>query len=79
MFYLFVYRITECFVLERIFRNHLTHLPCSKQGYLYQDHVAQSPIQPGLECFQAWGLHYLSGQSVPVFHHPHGKKFLPYI
>jgi len=73
------YRIIECFALEKTFRGHLVQLPRSEQGHLQLDQVAKSPVQPGLECFQGWGLHYLSGQPVPVFHHPHGKKFLPYI
>ena len=33
------------------------------------DHAAQSPIQPGLEHFQGWGIHNLTGQPVPVPHH----------
>ena len=53
--------------------------PGSAQGHLQLDQVAQSPVQPGLERFQGWGLHHLPGQPVPGFHHPHGKKFLPYI
>jgi len=65
------HRNIECFGLERTFRGHLAQTPCSE--------VAQSPVQPGFKCFQGWGLHYLSGQPVPVFHHPHDKKFLPYI
>ena len=35
------------------------------------------PIQPGLECFPGGGIHNLSGQPVPVSHHPHSKEFLP--
>jgi len=65
--------------LEGTFRGHLSQPPCSEQGHLQLDQAAQSPVQPGLECFQGWGLLYLSGQPVPVFHHPHGKKCLPYI
>jgi len=61
------HRIIECFGLEGTF------IPCSKQGHLQLDQVAQSPAQPGLECFQGWGLHYLSGQPVPVFHYPYGR------
>jgi len=74
-----VQRIIECFGLERTFKGHLAQPPCSEQGHLQPDQVAQSSIQPDLERFQAQGLHYLSGQLVPVFHHPHCKKCLPYI
>jgi len=65
--------------LEETFRGHLVQPPCSEQGHLQLDQIAQSPVQPGLECLQGSGLHCLSGQSVPVFYHPHGKKFLPSI
>jgi len=83
------HRTIECFGLEGTFRGHPAQPPFSEQGYLQLDQVAQSPVQPGLEGFQGWGLHYLSGQLVPVFHHPYhknfflvsslSKKFLPYI
>jgi len=72
------HRIIECFGLEGTFRGHPALLPCNEQGHLQLDRVAQSPVQPGFECFQGWGFHYLSGQSVLAFHHPHGKRFLPY-
>jgi len=65
--------------LEVTFKGHLAQHPCSEQGHLQLDQVAQSPIQPDLECFQAQGIDHLSGQPVPVFHHPHCKKFLPSI
>jgi len=71
--------ILEYFGLEGAFRGHLAQPPCREQGHLQLDQVAQSPIQPGLECFQGWGLQCLSGQPVLVFHHPRGKKFFPYI
>jgi len=57
----------------------LVQLPCHQHGHLQLDQVAQSPIQPGLECFQGWGIDHLSGQPVPGFHHSHCEKFLPYI
>jgi len=63
------HRTIERFGLEWTFRGHLAQPPCSEQGHLQLDQVAQSPIQPGLEYFQGWGLHYLSGQPVPVLHH----------
>ena len=74
-----VNRIMEQFGLEGIFRGHLAQPPCSEQGHLQLDQGAQSPIQPDLEQFQWWGIHSFSGQPVPVPHHPHCKKFLPYV
>jgi len=59
---------------EETFRGHLAQPPCSEQGHLQLDQVAQSPVQPGLEHFQGGGSHNFSGEPVPVFHHPHGKK-----
>jgi len=53
--------------------------PCHEQGHLQPDQVAQSPVQPGLECFQGWGIDHLSGQPLPGFHHPCHKEFLPSI
>jgi len=41
--------------------------------------IAQSPIQPDPEYFQGWGIHNISEQPVLVSHHPHIKKFLPYV
>jgi len=58
--------MTERFGLEGTFRGHLAQPPCSKQGYLKLDQVARSPVQPGLRCFQGWGLHYLSGQTLSI-------------
>jgi len=60
--------------LEETFRGHLAQPSCSEQGHLPLDQVAQSHVQPGPKYFQGWGLHYLSGQSVAVFHHPYVKK-----
>ena len=61
------HRIIECFELEGTFRGHLAQPPCSEQGYLQPEQVAQSPIQPDLECFQGWDLHYLSGHLFQCF------------
>ena len=55
------------------------HSPCYEQGRQPPDQAAQSHIQPGLECLQGWGIHNLSGQPVPVCHHPLCEKLLPNI
>jgi len=66
-------------VLQGKFKGHLVQPPCSEQGHLQLDQVAQTPVQPDLECFQGCGIYQLSGQIFPVFHHPyHCKKFLPH-
>ena len=46
------HRFIEMFELEGTFKGHLVQLPCSDQGHLQLDQVAQSPIQPDLECLQ---------------------------
>jgi len=60
----------ELFELEGTLKGHLAQLPLTKQLYLQLDQVAQSPVQPDLECHQEQGIHHLSGQSVPVHHYP---------
>jgi len=67
-------RSRECFGLGGTFKGHLVQPPCSDQGHLWVAHVAQHPVQPGLENFQVWGYYNLFGQPVPVFHHPYYKK-----
>jgi len=57
----------------------LDQIPCSEQGHLQLDQVAQSPIQPDLECLQGQGIHQISRQPVPVPGHFYCKKLLPYI
>lgn len=47
------YRIVEWFGSEGTFKGHLVQPPCNKQGHLGLDRVAQSPVRPDLECFQA--------------------------
>ena len=61
--------------MEGTFRGHLAQSPCSEQGHLQQDQAAQNPVQPDLQCFQGWGLHYLSRQPLPVFYYPYFKIF----
>jgi len=43
-------------VLEGTFKGHLAQPRCNEQGHLQLDQVAQSPIQPDLECFQGWDI-----------------------
>ncbi|KAK4821027.1 hypothetical protein QYF61_012113 [Mycteria americana] len=45
--------------------DHPVPTPCHGQGHLPPDQVAQSPIQPGLEHCQGWGIRSFSGQPVP--------------
>jgi len=54
--------------LEGTLKGHLVQLPCNEQGHLQLHQVAQSPIQPDLECLQGQGIHCLSGQPVPAPH-----------
>lgn len=49
--------------------------PLLKQGHL--DQVAQDHVQAAFEHLQAWRLHNLPGQAVPVLSHVHGKNLFP--
>ena len=51
----------EWFGLEGTFKGCLAQIPDNKQGHLQLDQVAQSPIQPDLQCFQGWGIYHHSG------------------
>ena len=50
----FNHRLVQWFGLEGTFRGHLVQPHCHEQGHLQPDQVAQSPVQPDLECFQGW-------------------------
>jgi len=43
--------------LEGTFKVHVDQAPCSEQRHLQLGQVAQSLIQPDLECFQGWGIY----------------------
>ena len=62
------------FELEGTLRSHLVQLPCNEQGELQLSQVAQSLVQPDLECLQGWDFHHLSGQLTPVLHYLYHKK-----
>lgn len=64
--------------IARTFK-HLVQTPCNEQGHHQQHQVTQSPVKPGLECFQGWFIYQVSGQSGPTSQHPHHKKCHPYI
>ena len=73
------HRIIELFEMEGTLKGQLVQLSYSEQGHLQLHQVVQSPIQPDLEFLQGGAIHHLSGQPVPVPHHPHCKKLLRYI
>ena len=62
-------RIIERFGLEGTFKGRLVQPPCHEQGHLPLDQVAQSPVQPALECCQGWGIYNVSGQLDPADGH----------
>ena len=65
--------------MEGTFKGHVVQLPYNEQGHAQLDQVAQGPIQPHLESLQGHGIYHISGQSLPVPHHPHCKRLFPYI
>ena len=69
-------RITACFGLEGTFHTISFQPPRHRQGRQPPHQAAHSSIQPGLEHLQGEGIHSLSGQLVPVSHHPHSNAFL---
>ena len=49
---LILHRMIESFELEGTVKGYLVQLPSNEQGHLQLNQVAQSPIQPDLECLQ---------------------------
>lgn len=68
------------FELEGTLKGHLVQPHCNEQGHLQLIQIAESLVLSDLEYSQRWDIHHISGQLVPVFHHPiNYKKILPYI
>ena len=67
-------RIVESFELEETFKSHLVQLPCSEQ--LHQVLRAPSSLTLGVS---RTGHPPPLWVSVPVPHHPHCRKLLPYV
>ena len=65
--YICTYAVIERLGLEETFRGHLAQPPCREQGHLQVDQVAQSPVQPDLECFQGWGISQVVGNPCQGF------------
>ena len=71
-------RIIEWFGLEGTFEDgscSLTTLPRAEASFARSCCL----MEPDLEDCQWWGIQKFSGQPVPVSHHLHSKKFLPYV
>jgi len=70
---------TEMASIGRDLKDHQGPTPLLQAGpptsIFNTNQAAQGPIQPGLENFQGWGIHSLSGQPVPVPHHLSVKNF----
>ena len=71
------HRIAESQGLEGTSVDHLLQPPLPRQGHLKQ--VAQDHVQVGFEYLQRRRLHNLSGQPVPVLHHPQRDEVLLHV
>jgi len=69
------HRIIELLELERTLKGHLAQLPCNKQRHLQLHQVLRAPSSLTLSAYKDGGcIHHLSGQPVPVPHHPHSEE-----
>ena len=60
--------------MEGTLKGHLVQLPCSEQGHVQLEQVAQSSVQN-----VSRENHYIYGKHVSVFHCTYCKKILLYI
>ena len=67
--------ITESFELEGTLKGHPVQLNCTEQGPQQLHRVLRAPSSLTLSV-PGMGHHHLSGQPVPVPHHPYCKKLL---
>lgn len=72
-------RIMEWFGLKVTFKVHPVPASLSLAGTPSTRPQAQSPVQPGFDHLQGLDIQDLSGQPVPVSHHPQSKGILPNI
>lgn len=68
------YRIIEYFGVDRTIICHPVHTPCNEQAHLQLGWVAQSPVQPDLECFQGRAIYREVSLGISLI-----KKSLPCI
>ena len=73
------HRIIQSVKLEGTFKGHLVQLPCNELGHAQLDETAHGLVQPYIESLQGWGINHISGQLLPVPHHPHCNRLFPYI
>jgi len=52
----FIREFTESFELEGSIKGYLIHLPANEQGHLQLSQIAQSLVQPDLECLHDFGF-----------------------
>jgi len=73
----FAYEILILYGVGRDLCRSYSPTPLPKQGHLQQ--AAQDHIYVGFEYLQIRRLHNLSGQPVPVLHHPQSKQVLLHV
>lgn len=57
------YRIIESLEFKEAFKGHLVQIPYNEQRHPQPDQVAQSMVQPELECLQGLSIHRISSSA----------------